>query len=285
LAEIQKTIAMIQSPIIRLQGLTKRLLQSAEAGGAGRGLLKEISDGYLMYRYGILPAAKDIENVLSSLIKKSGETREVTSRASEQLSAHKTFTGSTQIGSFVYNWLGQCSDVTTIRGMSLNRGYVSFANELGFDLKGLLLLPVQLTSYSFVADWFFNLSSYVKSTIPAFGWQPLGSCLVTQRVISTSYTLTNTVNLTPSVSVLTVDPTGSSSILSNTTTRGALLPSGFVQKSDFRFDDFTRTADALALIAARLVKIDSLLGNSAPRSLAYRNRSAYKRWAEQPGVL
>jgi hypothetical protein len=282
-SEIGQTMDLLRNPLRRLQDLTSRLLQSAQRGNASRQLLSEVSGGYLLYRYGILSAMRDIENIISSLSKEAGH-KEQTSRAYSQINSDSTGSGSTSVGAFIGNWHRQSSDAVTIRGMHLDKGYVSFANTLGFDFKGLLLLPVQLTSYSFVADWFSNLSSYIKATIPAFGWTPVGGCLVTTRVISTAYTLQSCSNGVPGTHVMTQMPTGSTAIISVLTTRKPLLPASFETKSDFGFDKFTRVADGFALVAQRLIKVNTLVGGPGVNHSAFHNRKAYQRWADQPGV-
>lgn len=281
-AEFGQTMDLLKNPLRRVQDLSNRLLASASRGNASRQLLSEVSGGYLMYRYGILSAMRDIQNIMSSLSKEAG-FKEQTSRAYDQLSAESTGSGATNVGSYTGLWHRQGSDVVTIRGMHLDKGYVSFANTLGFDFKGLVLLPVQLTSYSFVADWFSNLSSYIKATIPAFGWTPVGGCLVTTRVISTAYTLYGCVNNVPSTHVMTQVPSGSTAIISVSTTRRPLLPASFEIKSDFGFDKFSRVADAFSLVAQRLIKVNTLVGPQ-PNLSAFHNRKAYSRWANQPGV-
>jgi hypothetical protein len=282
-AQYRQTIELLGNPLTRVAELSKRLLNSALRGNGSRQLLKEVTGGYLLYRYGILPAMKDIENILSSLTKEVG-FKEQTSRAFERINTHSFASSAYDSVGFYTNWLRQSDDVVSIRAMHLDKGYISVANNLGFDFKGLVLLPVQLTSYSFVADWFFNLSSYIKATIPAFGWTPIGGCLVTTRVTSTSYTLQGTVNKQPTVASILKAPSGASAIVRQSVTRQPLLPASFEIESDFKFDKFTRVADAASLIAQRLVRVSNLVGPQ-PNLSAFQSRKAYKLWAEQPGVL
>lgn len=240
--------------------------------------MSEVSAGYLMYRYGILSAMQDIKTILSSLSKATGQ-QEVTSRASERLFAQKITTGNTNDGLYNVLWRCQSTDAVTVRGMSLDLGDVSFANNLGFSLKGFAMLPLQLTSYSFVADWFSNLSSFVQSTLPVLGWKHLGSCLVTTRQNRSFYEVTGFTNLLPSTYTINNGPNGSMFVDNVTTTRSALLPASLEFVSDFKFDKFTRVADAAALVASRFVKVGGLVGPS-PNNSAFRNKKAYEHWAD-----
>lgn len=282
-AEYHQVLDLLKNPISRLQDLSSRLLTNTSRSSFGRASAKEVSDHYLLYRYGISPLMKDIKGIIDSLNKGGGQ-QDVTSRAKTQISSASVSPGVTINGSLNANWTRQVNDVVTIRGMHLDRGYVSFANNLGFDLRGLALLPLQLMSYSFVADWFSNLSSYVQSSIPALGWTSLGGCLVTTRVTSTAYTLTNVVNNNPGGITLTESPSGSSSIISVSTTRAGLLNPSFEIKSDFGFDKATRVGDALGLIASRFVKVGNLIG-PRPNFSAFHDKKAYHHWASQPGVM
>lgn len=278
LATYRQTMELLRNPLRQLQDLSKRLLNNAERGVSSRGLLKEVSSGYLIWRYGIGPLMKDIRDILSSLQKEGGD-KEVTVRAKDQLQAESLISGSTTLGILQGNWQNQVLDAVTVRGMSLDRGHVSFANNLGLSFKGLAMLPLQLTSYSFVADWFTNLSSYVGATIPALGWTQLGSCLVTSRVTANTYVLASVTNLQPGSYQVTETPQGSVTIVQRSTTRTPLFPVSFERQSDFKFDSFKRAADGAALIASRFVKLNNLIGYT-PNNSAFRDKKAYRAWAE-----
>jgi len=280
LAEYRQTIELLRNPLTQLKDLSKRLLHNVDSGVFSRGLLKEVSAGYLLYRYGITPLMKDIRDILSSLHKEGGH-KEVTQRAREQLTATSVITGTTTWDIFRANWSNLVDDVVTVRGMSLDQGYVSYANNLGLSFKGLAVLPLQLTSYSFVADWFTNLSSYVQATIPALGWKQLGSCLVTTRATSNAYQLTSVIGTNSNYTV-TEAPTGSIGIVRLSTTRTPLLPASFEIKPDFRFDEFKRVADAAALVSSRFIKLNGLVG-PLPNNSAFRDRKAYRDWAATLG--
>jgi hypothetical protein len=234
-----------------------------------------------MYRYGITPLMKDVKQVLQALKKRTGQ-QEITSRAQEQFTARNVLSGTTDFGLFRGHWVNQVTETVTVRGMSLDAGYVSFANAAGLDLKGLLLLPVQLTSYSFVADWFVNLSSYIGAGLPTLGWKHLGNALVTTRAVGNAYALTQVQNLIPSGYSVVSAPTGTIGVTRLTSTRGPLQPAALVSQSDYKFDQFTRAADLVALITSRFTAIAALAGPT--RSRAFRDKEAYHRWAQQPDV-
>jgi hypothetical protein len=278
LAEYRQTIEMLNEPLGRLKDLSKRLLESTERSSLSRSLMREVSSGYLMYRYGITPLMKDIRNILSSLHKRGGR-REITTRAQEQLYADAVTTGTTVDGFWNATWSNQVKEQVTIRAMSLDEGFVSLANNLGLSWKGLAMLPLQLTTYSFVGDWFFNLSSYVQAGIPAFGWNQLGSCMVTTRVTSNAYAITGS-GTPPAPYTKIAGPNGTCGIIRVTTTRTPLLPTSFDRVSDFKFDTFTRVADAIGLVASRMVRVQALVGPTPSLAYSDRKERVYRRWAD-----
>jgi hypothetical protein len=283
LAEYNQVMELVNVRLGSLKDLSSRLLNSATRSVFSRDITKSVSGGYLMYRYGILPLMSDIRNLLSSLSKASGK-KEVTVRAYSELKASKTVPGTFDHGILRVTYDNVIDDFVTVRGMSLDEGFVSLANNLGLSSKGLMMLPWQLTGYSFVADWFANLGSYIQSTLPTLGWKQLGSCLVTTRVTSNLNKVTGSTNLSPTQFNIDSAPTGFVQIVKRSVTRGPLLSASVVLESDFKFDSFTRAADAAALLASRFVKIHTRL-SPTPNNSAFRDKKAYHHWANTPGVL
>ncbi len=282
LAEYRQTVEMLRAPLEQLGRMSKSLLQSAQNGVAGRDLLKRISAGYLLYRYGIIPLMKDVESILNSLQRQTGKQRK-TSRSKGQLYATANLSGSFvhSFGVSTVTWSNQVQETLNIRCMTLDEVDLSFLGNLGFSLKGLLTLPWELMAYSFVADWFANIGDYIGSIAPSVGYNMLGSCMVEHRVTVNTY---NSVGVNKPSGTWTLDApiTGTFSIVREHTTRGGLAGAGLVIKNDFKFSDFTRTADAFALLASRFTKVSQLVDPF--RSVAFRNKSSYQQWLKQPGV-
>jgi hypothetical protein len=165
--------------------------------------------------------------------------------------------------------------------MALDEVDLSFLGNLGFPLKGLITLPWELQSYSFVADWFANIGDYIGSLAPSVGYNMLGSCMVEHRVTVNTYTSTG-VNKTNGTWTLDAPITGTFSIVREETTRRPLAARGLVIKNDFKLDEFTRSADAFALLASRFTKVHTIV--EPQRRLAFRDRQLYQQWSKQPGV-
>jgi hypothetical protein len=283
MAEYKQTLELLQNPLNRLRSLSSKLLQSAN--GPSRVLLKEVSGGYLLYRYGIIPLMKDIESILKSLSRVTGKQRK-TVRASDSRFAVAGSSGPFLLDVIEGTWKRETRDNIIVRAMSLDEVDLSFGSNLGFSFKGLVTLPWELTGYSFVADWFLNVGDYLGAHAPAPGYKQLGSCVVVQRVTSNAYTYAST-GISPSgqsVNAQMVTPlTGSCAMVRISRTRGALAYPGVVIKSDFKFDSFTRAADAFSLLAQRFIKVKTLVGPQ-PNLSAFRQKSAYNKWLNQPDV-
>jgi hypothetical protein len=280
MAEYKQTLDLLKNPLDKIRSLSSQLLQSSSTV-AGRRLLKEVSGGYLLYRYGVIPLMKDIESIINSLKKVTGKQRK-TSRSFGSLTARQTTSGTSSWNGASFSYTAKVTDTVNLRCMSLDEVDLSFIGNLGFSFKGLVTLPWELTGYSFVADWFLNIGDFLGSKAPSLGYNQLGSCMVTNRVTATSYEVTGTGYSDPFWD-LASPLTGTTSVVRETTTRRALAPASVVLKNDFRFENFTRTADAFALLASRFTKVSNLIGPQ-PNLSAFRQRSSYAKWLNQPGV-
>lgn len=276
LAEYKQTLALLDEPLSRLGRVVSDAASSIERNRFARDSLNRVAGGYLLYRYGISPLVKDIQNVLAGLKKASGQKR-VTKRASETLHAFQSIAGSVTSPAYLkVDHSNVVTDSVSIRGMSLDAGTISLANNLGLSSKGLITLPWQLMSYSFVADWFLNIGDYLQSQVPAFGWTALGSCLVTRRTTSNVYTLGQVTVLDPQW-VHHIKPSGSISVTRVETVREPLAKSGVVVQSDFKFDSITRSLDALALIVTGINRISAKVEPVVPDTEA-RQKAAVSSW-------
>lgn len=249
LAETQKTVGMLWSPIKSFMRFDKRF-QIASAGLSA-------ANAWLMYRYGIMPLINSVDGVLTALNRNVIPLRKTT-RA--QATANATYVGSVTwtAAQWQRTYRIQKTESHTVRAMSLDTVVRSMYNDLGFDSKSLIQLPWNLIPYSFVADWFLNVGDYIGALGQAFQPQSLGRCTVHQSVLSQVRQSTNDVN-TNSYQVL-----NSKQLLlwrqdNVYTTRDlGLSAPGIVFKSNFRLDDVTRVGDALALIGQRV--LSSFLG-------------------------
>lgn len=150
-------------------------------------------------------------------------------------------------------------DTVVCRATALDDLDMSRAEALGFSTKGLLTLPWELVPYSFVVDWFLNVSDVLNALAPVPGWKLLGSCLVTRRVRHVTWTASGT---SESDFTYSVQRPVTGTIVGTFTdiTRGPLREPSLVLKTDFRLGRPLRALDAYALAGQRLSKQLSRFG-------------------------
>jgi len=237
LAEIEKTKVMIAD-------LLKRITTMAARPGSAT---RKISSDWLLFRYGIMPLIRDIEAVLAGLKRTTGRIRKTTRAfASLQSSTSTSFSG--YYGIWQCTVAVTCNDIVQVRGMSLDDCDAGILFNMGFSAKGLASLPWELIHYSHVVDWFLSLGDYLQSMIPNLSFDEKGSALVVKRERTTTCQAVST-TLTSSSYTLTRPFSGSVSSNVQETTRGCLYQPGVVVRSNFRFDNMTRLADAAAHVA------------------------------------
>lgn len=215
-----------------------------------RGFTKSASSGYLIWRYGIKPMISDVNSVLKGLSAKVGRVRKTT-RSKGTLNGYRQRIV-TYSGQFLVDISEQSFDTVTVRAMSLDEHVIDYLENIGITSKGLITLPWELVTYSFVADWFANFGDFLGAMTPAFGWDQLGSCIVVardQRNQINAYQSRNGADF-----YIDVPCSGGYTYRSYSRTRYAGLPRpGIVIKSDFRFSNLTRCLDALSLLAQRVL--------------------------------
>lgn len=217
-------------------------------------LLNEVASGYLAFRYGIKPLVGDIVGIISGLEKKVGKVRRTT-RAMNGVTGQNSRVFSKAYG--VHNMQVAQSNTheMIIRAMSLDEVHQTLIGNIGFTGKGLLTLPWELTTASFVADWFANIGDFIGAITPAFGWNNLGSCVTVSHNVESIYTLQTDTNTNPGAYTHVRPFTGSYTVKVNGKRRFSVPSPRVAIRTDFGFDKFTRTADAYALIGVTIRKL------------------------------
>lgn len=228
------------------QGLGHRALSVVKG-------LQGANSEWLAYRYGLLPLIRDTEAVFEGLTKAIGKVRQ-TSRSAVTLFAEETLNLSVNQNYCVNSYSRYNSERCTIRAMCLDEYEATLGSNVGFMTKGLLTLPWELIPYSFVVDWFANVGDLIGAIVPAFGWHALGSCLVLDREYKSVWTATGSTEDSNHLYTVVRPWSGACTSVVEQRVRGALRSPALTIKSDFRFDRFTRAADAFALASQALLK-------------------------------
>lgn len=255
LAEADQTLGLFNKPFSRVSKFLREASKLKRAGKVAGHAANGMSNLWLIYRYAILPALNDIEAVTQGLKKETGTARQTT-RAKGSI--HGYSSTDTTINDGIWRIVLRTTTESdyTVRCMSLDDIDLSFANNLGFTSKGLITLPWELISHSFVADWFANFGDYLGALVPSPGWNQVGACKTVIQGILTDYTIISCTNTSPGTYVMNRPMSGSFRKQVLIRSRAPLLPQpGIVIKSDFRFDKATRLADAAALLSKQILRV------------------------------
>lgn len=215
-------------------------------------------EAHLITEYGLTPLLQDIKGVMKGLEKSTGHVRQTTRGSVKDGRSRVVGTNFDLVSSHVSTrreslW----TEEIEARAMSLDEWYVSSLENLGFSAKGLITLPWQLISLSFVVDSFVNIGNYLGAILPTPGTKQLGSCIVYTHTRS----LTNTISGASPIGIAVVNsaPTG---VKTGTEVLKVRVPGlrqpTLVIRSDFGLDpeierNHQRIVNYTALVGQRLI--------------------------------
>lgn len=122
----------------------------------------------------------------------------------------------------------------------------------------MLALPWELVPYSFVADWFVNVSTFLNAVIPYLSTRPLGSWTTTRRTQTVTFQVIDSRATTPST--IRIDRSSSevrsSTYITTTRTPGITGPS-IVLKPQSMSGVLTdlRLIDAITLFTQKMDRV------------------------------
>jgi hypothetical protein len=239
-AEINKLASAVTGPLQGFRSFLQQRTPKALAMGA--------SGAWLAYRYGVRPFINDIESILKGLKKSVGKQRKTTRAFLSKERTESRVANSANYGDWYSKVQITTLDIVTCRAMSLDEYVADFSSNIGFTGKGLAGLPWELIPFSFVADWFVNVGDFLYAYIPAFGYNQLGSCLTTKRFRSSTYTILDAVEMAGSNWDMVQPPYGTLAGSVEVKTRSPLRDPKLSIKTNFRLEEITRMADAIALL-------------------------------------
>lgn len=254
-AELNQTVSMLKGPIEKYAKLLSGAERAFRQGRLSRATAEASATAWLTWRYGINPVLQDIKNIQDDLKKQLGKKRETT-RAFAQETAQTTVVGTSYSGVIKVDWQCQVTDVMSVRAWSLDEYTLDALNQFGFTTKGFLTLPWELTPWSLVADWFANFGDFLGAIAPAVGWNQVSSGLTVSHATSNVYSVRNCTSTSTGYNVI-IPIGGTIGITHLAKERRPLYSPGLVIKSDFKFDKFTRAADAMAFLSVLTAKVFS----------------------------
>jgi len=248
IAEVDKTLALLSSYVDSFKKLYKSIKRKDP-----RAFTENASALYLMTRYGLMPTISDIQNILRALDAKLGLALETTRAKYEYTESSQYNRTSTDGGAFTLNGVVHVDTNITVRGWSTDQYERTLAGASGLSGKNLLTVPWELTKFSFVADWFVNIGSYLGSMVPSFGLTQVVSGFTVEIVQISQYDVISSSLIAPATFDVITPPSGgcTQSIRSKSRFVGLRAPTLMVQPN-FKFDRLLRCLDALSLASQQV---------------------------------
>lgn len=251
-AEMRQTLSMFTRPLSSIQPLLRSMNRS-KAGFLKKGVevagssVSSAKNLWLQYRFGIRPLVSSVQGILKALEKTGGKSRQ-TFRGSYSLNRSASAPGSFTAWDVTCQYNDDRTDLVEIRTGIIMEGGASLPQKLGVDASGLLALPWELVPFSFVADWFLNVGSFLGSLVPVLTKDPLGSWVTVRRKQTRLWYITSTAAILPSTNYQLVRPAAENRYatwITTTRTPGIPLPK------------LTRKPDALSKVFSDLRMVDS----------------------------
>lgn len=184
LAEAKKTVAGTVEIIKRLLKWIRLVKRRRYRELAGEFTPQQIANYWLEVRYGIRPLIYDMRDILNALHFR--ETRSIGDR--QTFRGFQVAEATTQdevvhpFGSFQkYRWNRSTKTSVRVRAGVLCQ-LENLSNQA--EIWGLYDVPqalLDLTTFSFLVGWFFNVADVVAAWTPSFSWRPKASWTVVEK--------------------------------------------------------------------------------------------------------
>lgn len=177
LAEYKQCLSLVKDPVRGMVDIFKRHKRQYYIYRRSQGnkpSMKSLAEFWLQYRYGFAPLAQTVIATLTKLPDYQEGIRTFAAREQEETSVDPTNDLRSILGSRLQAVRsgGSQNSVTSY----VARHYVKIRNAADFNaykrggtLNSLPSLMYNLTSYSFVVDWFFDLGGFIQGLTPPMG--------------------------------------------------------------------------------------------------------------------
>lgn len=188
-AELRETLSFLRNPV---QGYVNWLhwRNTRYTNRNNRTLRDFISENWLSYRYGMRPLYNDAQKFLNAL-NESGKRRPL--RRTARGFASDTSSAAASYRATTYEANVQVDSNTTrtykVRSGVLYEITSTLKNSnYGFSESDILPALWEATTFSFIADWFANIGTYLRTVVPHVEVKVLGSWTKSEDVQSTNTT-------------------------------------------------------------------------------------------------
>jgi len=223
--------------------------------GYARALNNFAAAEWLRFRYGIKPLMADV----AAGIKACSEVydfgpKRYTSRNAKQIVSTSRVRTDLIDGSYTIGSTCAATSSVSIRAMCVDSFRMTPFDKVGLTFHNLVGVAWEMTHYSFVVDWFANVSDLIYANIPRANCVYLGGCTTTKWNNNSFYFCDK---FLATGSTVTSAPTDTVTATNVTTVRipRNLGHGGLVLRDDFRLDTWIRASDAIALLQQQLGRV------------------------------
>jgi len=220
-----------------------------------KGIIKDIESLYLSVRYGMRPLVMDVSNLMDTLSFPRVTPRE-RATAKKEVTTGSTTTSTPTISSITYNYTDTMESSTSVHaGLLYQHELEIYRDRWGLGFSEVFLTAWNLIPLSFVADWFLNVGTFIRSVEPSVSGNILGT-YISERSETTVKRVYNSASFNTAGWSTSRQPTGSYTTKWVSYSRNPHLPNAsIVVKKDAFLSfakDFGRVADLFSLIHQRI---------------------------------
>ena len=259
LGEARETLGLIGNMLDLLRGHATPFFKLQRRFHRGElrpaDFLREMSETWLLYRYGLMPLFYELEGYVKALSGDAEKKRE-TSRGKHADSGQKNWVDQSKTSSLIKNikveWSMNWTD--TYRATCVYEFLDDLQSRLGMRWADVPLAAHELTRLSFVADWFVNIGEFLSSITLAARANVLLQCV--------SRRFNGEVLVFYSENGSTEQPTTYSECLSNGTGAQVLFSYTRKERRPYQNDNVGSLSPRVALNAKRLADAAALLATA-----------------------
>jgi len=191
LGELKETVVMIHDLLLILRNPLQLWLKPGLAAGSRKKMLEILSDGWLTYRYGIMPAVYSIADLVKILSGMNYVRFRITKGSHEPVIWEKSEKLLIRSGMIYFESKKETKEELKATVIITAQQKVSMLSTLGLDASQIPLVALELTRWSFVLEWFIGLSDYLRTVIPDGDLSIHNVQLCDKRVKTEKYTPIN----------------------------------------------------------------------------------------------
>lgn len=194
IGELKATLSSLRNPLATLhKGLREWAKVSRPRRGRSAKKIAEVAtDSWLEYRYGIMPNVYLLSDTLSAVSSASRPSLRITKGSHPSIKSSK-MTEHTGLAVFFYtDYLKTVRTETKATFTLCGLHEPNFLEKYGLDFYNLPRIALELTPYSFVVEWFFDVGGWLNHYIPHPSWSEKYTLSSIKHVEKTTYKETKT---------------------------------------------------------------------------------------------